>query len=290
MAFYTVLQLHNIDPIYVLLRGSIDGSSEFGTIGNRNFLSTYLLIFEAIAMGSFIFYKNKRYLIYSSIIFAGILSGQTRGVWIAFIIMSIWGFVFILKDKKKLKKAGIILISFSAILFSLNYSTDGEIVSRMMTLNNDVENIVSADDKKIADVGSGRGRIWGMTMKSLKKHPIMGTGPDTLHNRLYRDVEDDFLLMIIKTGTYPDKAHNEYLEYWATGGILTLVAYLCLVGTILLNLFKKRKDDISKIFILIILGYLVQAFFNISVIQVAPIYWIVLGLAIAHYRIGIFNR
>lgn len=290
MAIHSVLQLHNIDPVYKFFKGSVDGVLEFGTIGNRNFLSTYLLIFQAIAMGCFIFYKNNRYLIYSSIIFAGVLSGQTRGVWVGFIVMSFVGLMFIIKDKDKLKKAVVIFACFSAILGGLNYTSKGEILGRMKTINGDINNIVSADDKKLADIGSGRGRIWSMTMKSLKKHPIMGTGPDTLHNRLFRDVKEDFLLMIIKTGTYPDKAHNEYLEYWATGGLLTLVSYLCLVGTILLNLFRKKKDDISKIFILVIVGYLVQAFFNISVIQVAPIYWIVLGLAVAHYRKGIFNR
>lgn len=286
MAIYTVLQLHGIDPIFKFLKGSLAGLSEFGFIGNRNFLSTYLLIFEAISMGAFIFYKNNRYLIYSTIIFAGLLSGQTRGVWVGFLAMSALGFLFIIKDKQRLKRAGIILICFSAAFLIINFSAENRIIKRSKTIVSDIEKISSNDKKEIKSVGSNRVSIWIMTLKSIKKNPILGTGPDTLHLRLVRDVPEDVYSMILSHRIYPDKAHNEFLEYWATGGILTLVSYLGLVIIILVNLFKKR-DKISKIFIIIIFGYLVQSFFNISVIQVAPIYWIILGLGVRSYKNGI---
>ncbi|MGL4656240.1 MAG: O-antigen ligase family protein [Sarcina sp.] len=295
MATLTIVQLHGIDPIYSYLNNVDTAYSEFGTIGNRNFLSTYLLIFETIAMCGFIFFKNKRYLIYSIVIFGGILSGQTRGVWIAFIIMSVFGLFFIFKNKQQLIRMSIIIICFTGVLFGLNFSSKGEILGRMSTLTADIETVSDSlknpnndpnndSNHALAKVGSGRGKIWSMTFRSILQNPIIGTGPDTLHHRLARDLEDEMLLMVATTSTYPDKAHNEFLEYWATGGITTLLGYLTLVGSLLIHLFKRKKDNISKVFILIIVGYLVQSFFNISVIQVAPIYWILLGLATQHYR------
>lgn len=287
MAILTIFQLHKIDPIYSYISGGNSSFSEFGTIGNRNFLSTYLLIFETISMVGYIFFKNKRYFIYSCIIFGGILSGQTRGVWIGFIIMSIFGLFFIIKNKKQLLKMSIIIISFTIILLGLNFSSNGKILNRMGTLTDDMKVVsqsTNSETKNMLDkVGSGRGKIWRMTTQSILKNPIIGTGPDTLHHRLMRDLEDEFLYMILTSKTYADKAHNEFLEYLATGGISTLIGYLTIVGSILFNLFKK-KDYISKTFIIIIIVYLTQSFFNISVIQVAPIYWIILGLATQHYR------
>jgi putative inorganic carbon (HCO3(-)) transporter len=38
------------------------------------------------------------------------------------------------------------------------------------------------------------------------------------------------------------------------------------------------RENMKTLLLLTILAYLVQAFFNISVIAVAPIYWILLGL------------
>ena len=296
MAILTIFQLHNIDPIYSFLSGSNGAHSEFGTIGNRNFLSTYLLIFEAISLGAFIFFNKKCYLVYSSIIFAGILSGQTRGVWIGFIIMAFTGLLFIIKNKKQLFRMLIVVVCFTGILFSLNYTSKGEILSRFNTLTDDVATIIdpsnhSNEDKKNPNsdstfdkLGSGRGKIWSMTTRSILMNPFIGTGPDTLHHRLMRDLEDEFIYMAVIKKTYADKAHNEYLEYVATGGISTLLGYLAIVLSILTNLIRKKKDAISKIFFLIIVGYLVQAIFNISVIQVAPVYWIILGVATQHYR------
>ncbi|MGL5575783.1 MAG: O-antigen ligase family protein, partial [Sarcina sp.] len=300
MALLTIAQLHGIDPIYSYISGTSSSFSEFGTIGNRNFLSTYLLLFQAITLGIFVFFGIKRYLIYSTIIFGGILSGQTRGVWIGFLVMSIFGLFFIIKNKQQLLKMTFIIICFTSTLFILNLTSGGKLLSRMETLTTDISTINNAlnsnnneskNKTTLDSIGSGRGKIWSMTTKSILKNPIIGTGPDTLHHRLSRDLETDVLYVFLTTETYFDKAHNEFLEYFATGGISTLIGYLTIVGSLLSNLFKKQKDNISKIFILIIIGYLAQSFFNISVIQVAPIYWILLGLATAHYRndSGILN-
>ncbi|MGL5576886.1 MAG: hypothetical protein ACRDCW_15210, partial [Sarcina sp.] len=54
MALLTIAQLHRIDPIYSYISEASSSFSEFGTIGNRNFLSTYLLLFQAITLGIFV--------------------------------------------------------------------------------------------------------------------------------------------------------------------------------------------------------------------------------------------
>lgn len=277
MGGYTVLQLMGIDPIYYWLSGSYKGLETFGLIGHRNFVSTYFVLTILLTLGIYIFYNKKRYLIYSSMIFAGLISSFTRGGWVAFFLSSILGFLFIFKDKQKLKKVIIVILIFTPIFFSLNIISSGKVLSRGQSIVNDGKNITERS-------GSGRVEIWKMTLGSLRNQWVIGTGLDTLHLRFIRDCPEQFMEITPKIGGYPDKAHNEFLEYWACGGIVTLISYLALVIVILINLLKRIHEDKAKVLFLMISGYLIQSFFNISVIQVAPIYWILLGVAINYYR------
>ena len=87
------------------------------------------------------------------------------------------------------------------------------------------------------------------------------------------------LLLQKEHGTAPDKAHNEYLHIAATNGIPALGIYLVFLGLIIMpRISIMFKDKITFIFLLCIFSYLVQAFFNISTIGVAPLFWMILGL------------
>ena len=108
----------------------------------------------------------------------------------------------------------------------------------------------------------------------------MGWGPDTLMYRLnddYNELQNEYLN---SHGGYIDKAHNEFLEYAVCNGVFNLLAYLVLIGLIIYKLIGEINNDISKVLLLTIIGYLVQSLFNISVIMVAPLYWILLGLSL----------
>lgn len=144
---------------------------------------------------------------------------------------------------------------------------------------------LNSTDKEVRkNLGSGRGGIWAITIKTIMKEPIIGSGPDTLHHKIDKYYGKEYEKFMNENGYYVDKAHNEFLEYWACGGIVTLISYLTLIIVILINLLKRIHEDKAKILFLMIFGYLIQSFFNISVIQVAPIYWILLGVAINYYR------
>ena len=63
-------------------------------------------------------------------------------------------------------------------------------------------------------------------------------------------------------------------------GIPALIIYLGFLALIVLPKMKIMfKDKTSFIIFLIILSYLAQAFFNISTIGVAPLFWMILGLS-----------
>ena len=49
---------------------------------------------------------------------------------------------------------------------------------------------------------------------------------------------------------------------------------------IIIGLIKNIADDKFKIMFLVLIGYLIQSFLNISVVMVAPLYWIFLGCCV----------
>lgn len=275
MSLYSVGQYYGIDPIQRWMFGYISRSQAMGLIGNRNFLSSYICIFLFISMAIYIFYANKKYLLYSSILFGGLICTLTRSGWLAFLIYSFLGLILIIKDKNKLKKALLVFVIFSSIFILLNISSKNESINRAQkTIYIDKE----SNDLIIKD--SGRIEIIKITLKALQDSPLIGWGPDTLKYRLdydYKELQNQY---IISHGAYVDKSHNEFLEYAVSNGIFNLLAYLTLIGLIIYKLIGEINNDISKIMLLTLIGYLVQSFFNISVIMVAPLYWIFLGFSL----------
>ena len=84
---------------------------------------------------------------------------------------------------------------------------------------------------------------------------------------------------------YQDKAHNEYLHTLSTQGVLALLNYLALLGFSLrmavsriVNTSNEDERIIAWTFLAAFSGYIVQAFFNSSIINVAMYFWVVIGM------------
>ena len=128
-------------------------------------------------------------------------------------------------------------------------------------------------------LGSNRIEIWKMTLKVIEKSPLIGCGVDALEYGVIKYAPDEVVDYIFRTGQYVDKAHNEYLHIAATMGIPALIAYLGFIGSICFSGIKNAfKNEKILILLIIITSYLIQAFFNISTIAVAPIFWFILGI------------
>ena len=274
MAIYSVFEYYGIDPIKRFLRSEISDSAAMGLIGNRNFFATYILIFLILNFSLYIFKGEKRYLINSSLQFIALICSLTRGCWVAFGVVSIIGACYIYKDKTYIKRAIITFLIFSTSFVILNVTNGKIILSRA---NSIIENAMNLD----SDSGSGRIAIWVAVGDLIKQKPIIGEGPDTLMYALSEYVPDKAEL---RANISIDKAHNEYLEYWASMGIMTLVLYLVIISKIGIKLFKNKNNSNFIVLFLTFIAYIVQAFFNISVVPVAPIWWIFLGYCVKCYR------
>ena len=86
-----------------------------------------------------------------------------------------------------------------------------------------------------------------------------------------------------------DSAHNEYIEYLTTIGILGTLAYLGVLITGLRKMFKKSKNRYAIACGFATLAYAVQAVVNIAIPITTPIYMMLLyvGISIAKESVDI---
>lgn len=139
-------------------------------------------------------------------------------------------------------------------------------------------------------LGSSRGYIWSRTMPMLKNCLLIGYGPDTF---AYEFPQNDFLAKYYSYdegfNIVVDKPHNLYLQIFFSSGLIALIAFLAICGyyivdSLRLYALKKeyRAEQIFGISVMLgIIGYLAAGLFNDSVVSVAPVFWILLGVGCA---------
>lgn len=285
-----ILQYYNIFPIYYIYNiFNIPYRPDFAssTFGNTNFFGSFLAICVPVFMALYLIKEKRCYLVLSYISFWAMLSSATRSSWFGLAFATIFGIIYVIKNYSKdlLKKVGIIAIGFIIIFgimlippkFLPSQNQHGLLANRLDLLSNELHSVFIEQNVK-SSFGSGRFKIWSSVLKAIKAAPLIGCGPDNLKEGLLYYALEDTIYQAEVYHRYIDKAHNEYLQIGATIGLPALVVYLAFIGQILYKEKNMFKSKATFILVIPILGYLAQAFFNISTIGVAPIFWFLLGI------------
>ena len=170
------------------------------------------------------------------------------------------------------------------------YYQDGQIL--MAGMHNNLYPLVEAESTGFEGyerLGSSRAYIWSRTLPLLKDTIFMGYGPDTYAMYFPQDDVIGKLKFFNNPEIIVDKPHNLYLQIAVNTGIISLLALLYLWGDyIFSSLVLYNNSDLSSwknrlgIALLgAVAAYLMAGFFNDSVISVAPVFWILLGLGIS---------
>ena len=239
----------------------------YGTFLNSNFYSTFMLLCLCFSIGICNYTKNNYYKVLFGVItlffaFGLILSNTLSGI-VGLAVVCIYLIGYSIKNKNIIRNIVlIVLISIMCLVLShFNFTT---ITKDIGIFNNQVVEISKGN---ISDnFGTNRIGIWKRTMEVVPKYIIHGGGIDN-----FAFVFGNRPLVV--NNKVIDKAHNEYLQILVTEGIFALICYLLFYITVLI---KGRKNKVY--YKLPVIGYLVQAFFNISVIAVAPFFFISIGM------------
>jgi putative inorganic carbon (HCO3(-)) transporter len=277
VALYGVIQYFGYDPIpRDLVRMHWKGIA-VSTMGNPNFLGSYLTLILPISTFAYIYSKKTIYLVVSGIVYLSLLCTMTRGSWIgAFIGLTVLT-VYIVRHQYSLVHLGTVLLLFAVLTVFTNVNSNGRVFGRINTVPKDLASVVnqSPDSEKS---GSNRIFIWTRVVALVKSRPLFGYGLETLDGSFTKEYQDD-VTAFYGYLMFVDKAHNEYLNIAVSTGIPSLLLYLAFVLRIIHKSFRNVENNPLIIPLLCsVIGYLVQAIFNISVVSVAYIYWIFLGI------------
>lgn len=121
--------------------------------------------------------------------------------------------------------------------------------------------------------GTNRGYVWSLSLRIFDTFPIhhklFGSGPDTFGIITVTEYMEE---MYGKFYEKYDSAHNEYIQYLITIGVVGLTSYLTFLGSAVLHMIRKAKRN--PVLMAVMFGslcYMIQATVNISVPIVAPI-------------------
>ena len=145
---------------------------------------------------------------------------------------------------------------------------------------------------------SNRGYIWSRTFPLLRDAVLIGYGPDTFAAHFPNHDYFGKLKVWRNIGTVIEKPHNLYLQIFFNSGLISLLAILALFAAFLRESarlywscgFTELTEIAGVAISFAVVGYLVAAIFNDSVVTVAPVFWGLLGLGIAVNRMVIAER
>jgi len=215
-------------------------SRMFSTLGQPNWLGAFLAINFFISL--YFLIKNKtniKYLILNTIYlflnFAVIIFTRSRSSLVAVIIgLFIFSGIYFFKQIKLyfLKYWKTILIGFFVLLLT------STIFYIKTSQKNEGTVTDSLDIRKI---------VWQGAISLGLKYPLFGTGVETFAYSYYFTRPASHNLTSEWDYLY-NKAHNEYLNYFATTGFIGLLAYLYLIFNFQFLIFKQfLKNKFSNI-------------------------------------------
>lgn len=281
VSIYGILQTMNFDPFPRDVLRENWSKRAFSTMGNPNFLGSYIVLIIPTSIYFYIINKNITGLTAYAILFYCLLSTGTRGAWLG-TIASIMAFAAIHYMYFRYSKGEftryIILIVITMLLLALyNFYTEGAFIDRFLSIKRDADEFLTKGDR--ADYsGANRGFIWKRVAELIKKRPLTGYGIENLGEAFKKYYTKD-MIELWNEVRYLDKAHNEYLHIAVTSGIPSLLVYLTFISQIILKgLFRLKNCKTALLILSSVIGYMTAAFFNISVVSVAYVYWIFLGL------------
>ena len=285
---FSVLQVFIRGPFETVILDNVKYMAS-GLNGNPNFLGSYMTLLLGITISMYFLEQKSNYYLFTSIMFfSTLILAESTGPFLS-IVLTVILLVILLDKKKKIlwKKVWILFISLILTFITTDLVSEkifkgvyhDELLSGY-TIKGDLLNTLSIfdaskkeDEKQelVENYGSGRFIIWKNTFKIIEKYPWLGTGLDN-YGYAYTDI-------VKPIGFTCDKAHNVYLHIFATNGVFALITYLIILITIF---FKGLKSKNNLIIVLLtgFVGYSLQAFLNISVVTVAPFYFIIMGLLV----------
>lgn len=271
----------------------------FATLGQPNWLAAYLSMLIFPAMYFFLSAKNRLlstyYLVLTVILYLAFTFTYSRGSSLGFLAgILVFGasYIFNLRSKQAFSSIGIILGFFLTInlLFGSALTGDFRLIKQSAPPPRPgLTTGVTTSSTQLETGGTESGQIrlivWKGAFDIFKHYPVLGSGVETFAYSYYNFRPKEHNLVSEWDFLY-NKAHNEYINYLATTGILGLGSYLLMIGGFVvwsiryqvLGMNKKIHDTNYLILNTALLSgyisYLIQNAFGFSVVMIALLFYL----------------
>lgn len=258
----------------------------FGTFGQPNWLAAYLAMM--IPLTWYFFAKTKQswqkwaWLGMSGWLMVGLIYSKSRSGLLALAVAAVVWIIWIWLAKKMKSQwqslAGIggalaIVVALLGTTFTPSLTELWQKFGR----NNESSTITTVQNKAAqfvdpggTDSGEIRKIVWSGALRVAARYPWFGSGVETFAYSYYLDrplahnyvSEWDFLY---------NKAHNEFLNYLATTGVVGFASYLVLLGSgyVLAFRFRSVRPMLSGALLAGLSALYVSNFFGFSTVTVA---------------------
>ncbi len=266
----------------------------YGLTQHSNWYAGLSVLMFACTSGIYLFTQSKliRNITFaiSMLCFYTLLSTEARLAWVgvtayllflavSLIVMKAKGLE---KDKLKsiLKRLCLLIVCMIAVI-AFVIIVCGKITGKLELTKSEIST-ATGESKNIDQLGTLRAYIWKYGLKMVPDHWAFGIGLDNYRDAFFKSPD-------YHPGMYTQgKGHNEYIHYLVTQGVFQLITYLTLlVYTIITGVRNVIHNDdkeerfINWILLGMVFGYIAQACFNSSIVNVVPYFWITVGMCLA---------
>lgn len=270
---YAILQVYTN---FTFIKHFSKSYMAMGLCGNPNFYGSYIIMPLIISLVLYLLKKQKKYLLLSIFFFIGLCLASSTGPFLGFLIAIIF-FVIVFHRKIKFPIIITTLLIFTSLYFGINssvkYIQENRFNNKISRKYNITAEIVDTVKKKNLSQNS-RIKLWEKTLPLINDYGLYGAGIDNFA-KVYPQ----------SPGIIYDKAHNIYLQIFVTNGIFAIIPYLTLCLILFFVGLKFQKNFMIALYISFI-AYSIQAFTNISVIDVAPFFYILLGILCSNINLS----
>lgn len=225
LSIWAIMERYGLSPSCLFINGNIASSCwsqtiqerPFASLGQPNWLAAYLAMVIPIVWTVKKNKKNNIYLYFGWVMYLALLLTKSRsgliGLVAAFFVF--WVLKIIKSRSKKLMTISFIKFVVPYILLFIFFFP----FSIHNKQNPDPTVTSSVDIRKL---------LWNGAVNIWQDNPIVGTGPETfaysyyLHRPLEHNQTSEWNFVY-------NKAHNEYLNYFANTGLLGTLPYLLLI-------------------------------------------------------------
>ncbi|HOZ56495.1 MAG: O-Antigen ligase [Parcubacteria group bacterium ADurb.Bin316] len=260
------------------------------TFGQPNFLASYLLLVMPVTI--FLIWNAEKsfFKLVFFIIFlfqsACLFFTYSLGGWVGFgvgLVITVATFLIknrsffnnsIAKKRHSFIYLLVILILFLFfILFIQNFSNDAILKYKINSLFNWQSSSAST-----------RINFWRASSRAIAQKPFWGHGLEMQGDVLVGYYQKNWGALE-GVNSYPDRAHNFFLDSLLVGGLVNLVAFLFLLFVFFSSAWQKnwRNGDsfLILVFLWALVAYLVSLFFSFAIVVTSIYFWLYLALILA---------